>query len=210
MRRPTVLLADDHTVFVEGIICLLQDRFAIVGHVRDGMALLDAATRLHPDAIVMDLSMPGISGLDALRRLNRAETTAKVVILTMHRDARLAAEAVRLGAKGFVLKECSGEELVTALEAALRGHTYLAAQLTDEVLALAAAPAPDDGVHLTARQREVLRLIVTGQRMKEIAAVLGLSPRTVEAVKYEMMRTLDVHSTPELVRYAIQRQLVTM
>jgi DNA-binding NarL/FixJ family response regulator len=108
-----------------------------------------------------------------------------------------------------VLKDCSGEDLVTAIEAALRGHTYLAVQLTEEVLALAAAPAAENGVHLTPRQREVLRLIVSGQRMKEIAAVLGLSPRTVETTKYEMMRTLNVHSTTELVRYAIERGLVS-
>jgi DNA-binding NarL/FixJ family response regulator len=209
MRRPTILVADDHAVFVDGIVSLLRDRFEIVGRVKDGAALLEAANRLHPDAIVMDLSMPGMSGLEVLRRLNQAHSTARVVILTMHTDARLAAEAVRLGAKGFVLKDCSGEDLVTAIEAALRGHTYLAVQLTEEVLALAAAPAAENGVHLTPRQREVLRLIVSGQRMKEIAAVLGLSPRTVETTKYEMMRTLNVHSTTELVRYAIERGLVS-
>ena len=209
MRRPTLLVADDHTVFVDGIVSLLRDRFEIVARVRDGAALLEAANRLHPEAIVLDLSMPGMSGLEVLRRLNQAHSTAKVVILTMQTDARLAAEAVRLGAKGFVLKDCSGEDLVTAIEAALRGHTYLAAQLTEEVLALAAVPASENGVHLTARQREVLRLIVNGQRMKEIAAVLGLSPRTVETTKYEMMRSLNVHSTTELVRYAIERGLVS-
>jgi DNA-binding NarL/FixJ family response regulator len=202
-------VADDHAVFVDGIVSLLRDRFDIAGRVKDGAALLEAASRLRPDAIVMDLSMPGMSGLEVLRRLNLAHSTARVVVLTMHADARLAAEAVRLGARGFVLKESSGQELVTAIEAVLRGHTYLAAQLTEEVLALAAAPAAENGVHLTARQREVLRLIVNGQRVKEIAAVLGLSPRTVETTKYEMMRTLNVHSTTELVRYAIERKLAS-
>ena len=209
MRGPTILLADDHPVFVDGIVSLLQDRFEIVGRVRDGTALLEAAARFRPDAIVMDLSMPGISGLEVLRRLNQAQSTTRVVILTMHSDGRLAAEALRLGAKAFVLKDCSGEDLVTAIEAALRGHTYLAAQLTEEVLALASASAPENGIDLTPRQREVLRLILNGQRMKEIAAVLGLSPRTVESVKYEMMRSLNVHSTTELVRYAIERGLVS-
>lgn len=209
MRRQTVLVADDHVVFVDGIVRLLQDRFDVVGRVTDGSKLLEAIKRLHPDAIVMDISMPGMSGLEVLRRLNEQHTTTKCVILTMHADARLAAEAIRLGARGFVLKQCSGEELVTAIEAALQGHTYLAAQLTEEVLALASAPAPEQGVDLTARQREVLRLIVNGQRMKEIAAVMELSPRTVETIKYEMMRTLNVHSTTDLVRYAIERRLVT-
>ncbi len=209
MPGSTILVADDHAVFVDGLVSLLRGRFEIVGRVSDGAALLEAANRLHPDAIVMDLSMPGMSGLEVLRRLNQAHSTARVVILTMHADARVAAEAVRLGARGFVLKDCSGEDLVAAIEAALRGHTYLAAQLTEEVLALAAVPAAENGAHLTPRQREVLRLIVNGQRTKEIAAVLGLSPRTVETTKYEMMRTLNLHSTTELVRYAIQRGLVS-
>ena len=125
----------------------------------------------------------------------------------MHGDARLAAEAFRLGAKGFVLKQSSGQELVKAIDEVLQGHTYLSAALTEDVLALMSPPTVL-GVELTARQKEVLRLIVNGHRMKEIAASLNLSPRTVETIKYQMMRDLNVHSTTELVRYAIQHQLV--
>jgi DNA-binding NarL/FixJ family response regulator len=208
MRRQTILLADDHIVFTDGIIRLLKDRFDVVGCVSDGADLIEAAKLLRPDVIVMDISMPTLSGLEALRRLKTQQSDSKVVVLTMHADARLAAEAFRAGAKGFVLKQCSGDELITAVEAALHGHTYLAVALTEDVLALASTSPSVDEVDLTSRQREVLRLIVSGQRMKEIAAVLGLSPRTVETIKYQMMRLLNVHTTTELVRYALERRLV--
>jgi DNA-binding NarL/FixJ family response regulator len=131
-----------------------------------------------------------------------------VVFLTMHADASLAAEAFRLGAKAFVLKHSSGDELVKAIEAVLQGHKYISPALTDEVLALMSAPPLTLGGELSSRQREVLRLIVNGHRMKEIAAHLKLSPRTVETIKYEMMRDLKVHSTTELVRFAIEHRLV--
>jgi DNA-binding NarL/FixJ family response regulator len=208
MRRHTILVADDHAVFVDGIVRLLTDHFDVVGTVGDGSDLIEAAKRLHPDVIVLDISMPGISGLEVLRRLHSLQSAPRVVVLTMHAEARFAAEAFRLGARGFVLKQCSGDELVTAIQSALQGHTYIAAALTEEVMALAAGPVPEASADLSLRQREVLRLIVSGQRMKEIAAVMDLSPRTVETIKYEMMRTLNVHSTPELVRYAIERRLV--
>jgi DNA-binding NarL/FixJ family response regulator len=207
MRRQTILLADDHVVFTDGIVRLLVDRFDVVGCVTDGTRLIDAARRLHPDLIIMDISMPTLSGLDALRQLKTQHTDWRIIILTMHADPKIAAEAFRLGAKGFVLKQCTGEELLTAIDAVLQGHTYLAAALTEDVLALVSAPA-DNVSDLTSRQREVLRLIVNGQRVKEIAAALDLSPRTIESIKYEMMRALDVHSMAELVRYAIQHRLI--
>jgi DNA-binding NarL/FixJ family response regulator len=208
MRQPTVLLADDHVVFTDGIVRILEDRFDVVGTVTDGGSLFEATCRLRPDVVVTDISMPRLSGLEGLRRLKAKHEDSRVIFLTMHADAKLAAEAFRLGAKGFVLKHASGEELVKAIEAVLEGHKYMSAAITDDVLALMSAPASSPGLELTARQQEVLRLIVDGQRMKEIAATLNLSPRTVETIKYEMMRTLNVHSTTELVRYAIEHQLV--
>jgi DNA-binding NarL/FixJ family response regulator len=208
MRRQTILLADDHVVFTDGIVRLLVDRFDVVGCVTDGGRLIQAARRLHPDLIIMDISMPTLSGLEALRQLRAQHADWRVIILTMHGDPKMAAEAFRLGAKGFVLKQCTGEELITAIQAVLQGHTYLAAALTEDVLTLVSAPSGGDVVDLTSRQREVLRLIVNGQRVKEIAAALDLSPRTVESIKYEMMRALDVHSTTELVKYAMQHRLI--
>ena len=208
MRLPTVMLADDHVVFTDGVVRLFQGRFEVVGTVTDGTLLVEAAGRLRPDVVVMDISMPKLSGLEALRQLKAKQDQTKVIVLTMHADAKLAAEALRIGAKGFVLKESSGLELISAVEAVLQGRTYLTSALTEEVLALKAAPADPAGVILNARQREVLRLIVNGQRMKEIAANLNLSPRTVETIKYDMMRELNVHSTAELVRYAVEKRLV--
>ena len=208
MRLPTVMLADDHVVFTDGVVRLLHDRFEVVGSVADGSELPDAVRRLHPDVVVMDISMPRLSGLEALRRLKANHDESRVIILTMHADPRLAAEALRSGAKGFVLKHSSGQELVDAIDAVLQGRTYLTPALTEGVLALMSGPADPAAVELSPRQREVLRLIVNGQRVKEIASTLGLSPRTVESVKYEMMRALNIHSTAELVKYALEHQLV--
>jgi len=208
MRRYTVLLADDHAVVTDGIVRILSERFDVVGTVTDGDLLVGEATRLRPDVIVMDLSMPTLSGFEALAQLKARHNDSRVMVLTMHSDARLAAQAFRLGARGFVLKHTGGAELLRAMDTVLLGHTYLPAALTEEVLALASAPAAQGTLELTPRQREVARMIVNGQRMKEIAAVLHLSPRTVETIKYEIMRDLDIHSTPELVRYVIEHRLV--
>jgi DNA-binding NarL/FixJ family response regulator len=209
MRRPTVLLADDHVVFTDGIVRILRERFDVVGAVTDGSALLDTASRLHPDIILSDISMPKLTGVEGLRQLKAKHIDSKVIFLTMHADAGLAAEAFRLGARGFVLKQSSGDELIKAIEAVLAGHKYLSAALTDEVLARMSEPAGPSRTELNSRQREVLRLIVNGNTMKEIAANLNLSPRTVETIKYEMMRDLNIHSTAELVRYGIENRLVT-
>ena len=208
MRLPTVILADDHLVFTDAITQLFQGRYDVVGTVADGTLLPEAASRLRPDVIVMDISMPKVSGLEALRQLKANNSHTKVIVLTMHADAKLAAEALRGGAKGFVVKQSSGEELIEALDAVLQGRTYLTSALTEDVLALMAGPADPTSFELSPRQKEVLRLIVDGQRMKEIAANLNLSPRTVETIKYDMMRDLHLHSTAELVRYAIEHRLI--
>jgi DNA-binding NarL/FixJ family response regulator len=207
MRRPTVLLADDHTLVAEGVGSLLQDDFDLVGTVGNGSLLLESAKTLRPDVIVADMAMPVLGGLDALRRLRADGLDSKVVFLTMHADPQLAAEAVRAGASGFVLKQSAGEELITAIQEALQGRVYLTPLITKDLLSTLSNPrAPVE--KLTARQREVLRLIAEGRRMKEIAATLQLSTRTVEGYKYEMMEVLGIQSTAELVRYAVHLGLV--
>ena len=208
MRRNTVLLADDHAIVTEGLARLLRDHdFDVVGAVGDGQALIDAAKRLRPDVIVTDLSMPGLSGLDVLARLKAEGIDSKVIVLTMHKDADLATVAMRGGASGFLLKESAGDELLAAIRQTLQGGVYLAPALTRDVMERMAGGSGASEPQLTVRQRDVLRLIVKGQRMKEIAANLGLSARTVETHKYEMMETLGLHSTAELVRYALDRRL---
>ena len=208
MRRPTVLIADDHAIVKEGLVSLLKEHnFDVVGAVGDGHLLLDEAKRLRPDVIVTDISMPGLSGLDVLNRLDSERLNSKIIVLTMHNDAELATQAIRAGASGFLLKHSAGEELLNAIEQVLQGRVYLTPAMTRDVMARMALPASEP--QLTARQRDVLRLILKGQRMKEIAAALDLSPRTVETHKYDMMEALGVHSTTELVRYAIEHRLVT-
>jgi DNA-binding NarL/FixJ family response regulator len=209
MRRPTILIAEDHTIVREGLVRLLEGHFEVVGAVGDGRALVDAAGRLRADCIVSDLSMPALSGIEALRVLKRQEARVRVVLLTMHADAELAREAIEAGASGFVLKSAAAEELVTAISECLQGRLYLTPALTREVFAGLSRPAGASPVRLTPRQREVLRHIVKGRRMKEIAAILNLSTRTVETHKYEMMQTLGVQSTAELVRYALEHHLYT-
>ncbi len=206
MHRPRILIADDHTIVAEGLIKLLRRRFDVVAAVADGTALIEAAERLRPDVIVADLNMPAVSGLEALEQLKKRGLTSKFVILTMQRDASIAARAMRAGASAFLLKQSAGIELINAIDEVLNGRTYLAPAVTGDILA-ALDEKRDVEVHLTPRQRDVLRLIVDGRRMKEIGAILELSTRTVETHKYEMMRALGVESTAELVALAVKRGL---
>jgi DNA-binding NarL/FixJ family response regulator len=209
MSRPRVLIAEDHRVVAEGLVRLLSDRYEIVDTVRDGGDVLEAALRLCPDVILLDMSMPHVSGLEAMRQLREHRVQSRVIVLTMHADPHVAVEALKAGASGFVLKESSGDELLAALDAVLAGATYLAADLTKDILTLMVGAADPSQAQLTMRQQEILRLVVRGQRAKEIAGTLDLSPRSVEAAKYKMMQQLNVHSTAELVRYAIEHRLVT-
>ena len=210
MRPHTVLIADDHAIVKEGLVSLLKAQgFDVVGAVANGEELMEAARRLRPDVIVTDISMPGLSGLDVLTRLKAEHTTSKIILLTMHHDAQLATRAMRAGASGFLLKHAAGEELLTAIQQAVEGRVYLTPTLTKEVIERMSSSQSEGAPELTARQREVLRLILEGLRMKEIAATLNLSARTVETHKYQMMQTLGVDSTAELVKYAIEHRLVT-
>jgi DNA-binding NarL/FixJ family response regulator len=206
MRRPSVLIADDHTIVAEGLVKLLSERFDVLATVADGTALVEAAERLRPDIIITDLNMPSVGGLEAMERLKKRGLSSKFVILTMHKEAIVAAKAMRAGASAFLLKISAGEELLDAIDEVLDGRTYLSPAVTKDVLAAFDQPG-GDGIELTPRQRDVLRLIVEGRRMKEIATILDLSARTIETHKYEMMRVLGVQSTAELVALAVKRGL---
>ena len=205
-RRPTVLIADDHTIVAEGLVRLLSRRFDVVATVADGTALIEAAERLRPDIIIADLNMPSINGLEAMERLKQRGVASKFVILTMLKEASVAAKAMRAGASAFLLKHSAGSELIGAIDQVLNGGTYIAPAVTMDVLDAFDQKHRGEG-ELTKRQRDVLRLIVEGRRMKEIAAILGLSARTVETHKYEMMRVLGVESTAELVALAVKSGL---
>jgi DNA-binding NarL/FixJ family response regulator len=212
-RRPRVLLADDHLLVAEALTSLLTPEFDLVGVVEDGRTLLEAAARLRPDVIVADVSMPHLNGIDALVQLRQGGDRTPVVFLTMHRDVTFARRALDVGASGFVLKHSASVELVAAIRAALQGKTYLTPQLAAEVLeAMKEGPeqSGDPVASLTPRQREVLQLLAEGRSAKEIAASLGISARTVEFHKYQMMETLDLHTNAELIHFAIKHGLVEL
>mgnify|MGYP001812350047 FL=1 len=210
---PKVLLADDHLMVAEALKSLLTPEFDLVGVVEDGRALLQAAGKLRPDVIVADVSMPHLNGIDALVRLRQQGDQTPVVFLTMHRDVNFARRALDAGASGFVLKHSASVELVAAIRAALQGKTYLTPQLAGEVLEAmkeGSEQAGDPVASLTPRQREVLQLLAEGRSAKEIAASLGISARTVEFHKYQMMETLDLHTNAELVHFALKHGIVEL
>ena len=206
---PRVLLVDDHRVVAEGLVRLLSDRIEIVDIVNDGSFVVDAVTKHAPDVVILDISMPHVSGLEAIRQLKAHHLEPKIIVLTMHADATLAVEALRAGASAFVLKESSGDELITALDRVLSGQSYLAAALTKEIVTLMVGAGDPSRVSLTTQQREVLRLIVRGLRVKEVASTLNISARSVVATKQKLMHSLNVHSTAELVRFAVEHRLVS-
>jgi len=212
-RRPRVLLADDHRLVAEALKSLLAPEFDLVGVVEDGRALVEAAGTLKPDIIVADVTMPHLNGIDALVRLRQGGDQVPVVFLTMHRDVTFARRALDAGASGFVLKHSAPAELVSAIRAALEGKTYLTPQLAGEVLgAMKEGPegAGDPVAALTPRQREVLQLLAEGRSAKEIASRLGISARTVEFHKYQVMETLNLHTNAELTHFAIKHGLVEL
>jgi DNA-binding NarL/FixJ family response regulator len=205
MHRPTVLLADDHAIVADGLRSLLASRFELLDSVRDGLALVEAAERLRPEVIVSDIAMPLMGGLDALREVVARRLPSRMIVLTMHSDVHLATEAFRLGAWGFLLKTSAGDELITAIHEVLNGRAYLTPSMTRSVLLNTLPAAPGVAApRLTVRQRQVLQLVARGQRMKEIAASLGLSSRTVERHKYKAMHTLGLRTNAELIQYALR------
>jgi len=210
MNRPRVLLADDHTMFSQGLQSLLEDDFDLVGAVADGEALVQAARRLNPDVIVVDISMPVMNGLDAVRQLKKDGATAKIIFLTMHADDRLLAEAFRCGGSGYVLKQSAGEELITGIGKVLAGQKYVTPLIATEWAEdLTKRVRGTQKLTLTPRQREVLQLVIEGCTMKEIATRLGISTRTAETHKYEIMEGLGVETTAELIQYAVKLGLTS-
>jgi DNA-binding NarL/FixJ family response regulator len=195
-KAPRLVIADDHCMVAEGIERILGDEFELLEIASDGEALFDAVRRLDPDVVISDISMPGMSGLDVLKRLRSEGSDVPVIFLTMHAEPALAAAAMRAGANGYVLKYAAGKDLVLAVRQVLAGGVYVTPSLGARYL----SSQLQDIHKLTAKQREVLRMVGRGLRSKQIAADLGLSVRTVEAHKYTMMQILGVHSTLELVR----------
>ena len=207
MNRPRVLLAEDHRIVAEGLRSLLAADFDLAGVVEDGRALVEAARRLRPDAIVADISMPSLNGIEALEVLRRDGLDVPVVFLTMHREVAYARRALEAGAAGYVLKHAATTELLQGLRAALEGGTFVSPALAGQVFeAMKEGPASavDPISRLTLRQREILQLVAEGLSAKEIAAKVDISPRTVEFHKYQLMEAVGAKSSAELIRFAIK------
>ena len=206
-----MLLADDHRMVAEGLRSLLADDFDLVGVVEDGRSLLAEAARLRPDVVVTDITMPQLGGLEALERLRRDHPAIRVVILTMHQEPVYARRALALGAAGYVLKHAAAEDLMRAIHEAHAGRIFVSPEV-DELLAQGGAPGgralDASAVAITARQREVLRRLAEGRTAKEIGAKLGISARTVETHKYELMHALGIKTSAELVHFAIRAGIV--
>lgn len=194
-----------------GLEEILKRNVTVVASVRDGRALVASVCDQKPDIVLTDISMPLLNGLDAIRQIRNKSPETRIIILTMHSEADLAVAALHAGASGYLLKTSDEKELTTAIRDVMAGRTYVTSMVTGDVLGLlmkAKETPSEDGIALSSRQREVLQLIAEGRTMKEVATILDISQRTAESHKYDMMETLGVKTTADLIRYAVKLKLV--
>lgn len=211
MKKPRVLLADDHTLLLGAFQRLLEPEYEVVGTVTDGKELLCAALTLKPDVVIVDVAMPHMNGISAAAKIKRNRPKTKVIFVTMNHDPEMAAEAFRSGASAYLVKTSAASELLHAIREVLRGGTYVTPSITRGVIgSITRQPqrkrAPTE---LTSRQREVVQLLAEGRSMKEVALVLDLTPRTVAFHKYRTMEHLRIKSFAELVQFAVQHRIVS-
>src|SRR5271154_5529605 len=211
-KRMRVLLADDHRLLADALKSILEPKYEVVGTVGDGRALLEAAEKLRPDVIVVDIAMPKLNGLDAAQNLKQKMPGVKLVFMTMNEDPYLVGEAFRVGGSAFLLKQAAAFELTDAIEVVLKGGTYVSPQASkglSEIL-LRDPKAREHTPEPTARQREVIQLLAEGRTMKEIADVLCITARTVAAHKYSAMEMLQLKTSADLVQYAIRQWIIAV
>jgi DNA-binding NarL/FixJ family response regulator len=207
MTRARILMADDHTMLLDAFRTLLESEFDVVGTVTDGRKLLEEFSRLHPDVVLLDIAMPLLNGLDAGRQLKAQRKSVKLIYLTMNPDPDLAGEALRLGASGYVLKSSAFQELKQAIHEALRGRSYITPLIAGDAVG-SLIEHQTNRHELTMRQREVLQLLAEGRSMKEVGAILDVTPRTVAFHKYRMMEQLRLKTSAELVQFAVKQGVV--
>ena len=212
MPRPRALLADDHSMMLAGLRKLVEETCDVVGTVADGRALVEAARRLEPDLIILDIVMPLLNGIDAARQIKKLCPDAKLIFLTMQTSPTYATEALQVGASAYLLKHSAPVELPLAIDAALQGQRYLTPSIATPVVDGAVNPdrvpmVKDPVSALTPRQREVLQLIGEGKGTKEMATLLNVSVKTIDFHKTRLMQQLNMHTTAELMRYAITQGL---
>lgn len=212
MKRPRVLLADDHQMLVDALKSVLEPRCEVVGSVTDGRSLLEAAERLQPDVIVVDIAMPQLNGLDAGRKLQQKMPGVKLIFMTMNEDPYLIGEAFRAGASAFLLKQAAGFELIDAIEKVLKGGRYVTPRAAKGLtrISLREPKAREHAPGPSGREREVIQLLAEGRTMKEAASVLKITTRTVAAHKYHAMDLLQIKTNAELVQYAIKNKIISV
>ena len=210
MKRPRVILADDHTLMLDALKTLLEPEFEVVGTFADGRDLVEGAPPLNPNVIVLDVGMPNMNGLIAGQKLKQAMPLVKLVYVTMNHDPDIAGEAFRLGASAYLLKQSAGVELLRAIREVVRGGFYVTPLMTKGMVGsfIQNFKQRKSSQSLTLRQKEVLQLLAEGRSMKEVAFVLNVSPRTVAFHKYTMMEHLQIKSSAELIEYAMRSSLV--
>jgi DNA-binding NarL/FixJ family response regulator len=211
-----VLLADDHQLFRDGLRSLLQRSpgFTVVGEAADGLEALRLCRDLQPDVVLLDISMPGLNGVEAARRIGVEAPRTRILIVSMHADRRFVAESLRAGARGYLLKDSAFPEMMQAIQAVMRGHVFLSPAITDVVAQdfASRAPSPERSAFrlLSPREREVLQLLAEGLSTKEIAGKLSVSGKTVETHRRQIMDKLGLHSVAELTKYAVREGLTPL
>ena len=210
MLRPRVLLADDHRLLLEAFHKLLEPAVTVVGAVADGHALLEAAGRLRPDIIVLDIGMPLLNGFEAGRQIKKKMPEIRLIFLTVNEDPDFVTEAFGAGASAYLLKKSIGTELFSAIQQVMNGHTYVTPLLADKMDESFARGTRQKKTteRLTPRQREVLQLLVEGHSMKQAAVILNVTQRTIAFHKYRMMEELRLKTNAELIHFAIKEHLV--
>lgn len=215
MAKIRILLTDDHTLFRQGIRTLLsaESDLEIVGEAANGAEAVEKVTEARPDIVLMDIGMPGLSSFEATRQIKKLRPDTKILFLTMYDDEDYLVQCMEVGASGYVLKDSPAQQLLAALRDVYRGGSYLSprmlSQLVDDFRSrIKTAHRQPRFATLTAREKEILKLLAEGQSVKEIAAGLNLSVKTVEAHKFNLMRKLDIHNKAHLVQYAIQKKII--
>ena len=209
MRKPRILLADDHTLVLEGFRRILEGHYELVGTVGDGHALLEAAKTMQPDIVILDISMPLLNGIDAAAQLKKICPKAKIIIVTMHANTDYVRSAFEAGASAYVLKRSAVGELEQAIRAVLEGHSYITPLITKELVDVFLATGSEKSGGLTPRQREVLQHLAEGRTAKEIANLMNITPRTVEFHKGQIMDHLNLRTTADLIKYALTHGIVS-
>lgn len=211
MNRTTIILADDHSLVLEGIRRLLESKYDVVASAENGKLLVSEALRFKPQIVVLDITMPILNGIDAAREIRRALPQTKFVFVSMHSSTIYVRKAMEVGGSAYVLKSGASDELFQAIGAVIKGGTYLSPGLGQNVIDDIRAHAPSSGRHmldLTSRQRQILQLIAEGKQNKEVAAILNVSVRTIEFHRSRLMNKLGARTAAELSRFALNEGLI--